>query len=1019
MTSASAEVLYQDSFDSDSLGINIDGVGGGAANRTVQASGWTDDGDATWVPSGTSNEQRALLYSENTFQSDTGFKLTVHYTVGDLTGHSFSFGLIRSDANLSTYTAYNPFLVEPSVYSIGANLSSEGRSSVRGLNFTDGSTSILLDESGTRGEFVTGESTEVTIEIGIGGYWCYRINGVYEASGILLEGFDLTDHYHVVVYGQGDSGGGKSIQSLKLETAYAAGERAAGMRGNWNAGEGALAQIKDFKTLDTLGTRFTDGASLSAQHYAPHKFLETIALEAGIDFVVAPSWGDLNLDEPENDAFLANILDFRAAGFKVKAYSNSEHFVGSNQDHLQEFVDRWMDYCDTDPEVQAFINSQPYHTGVWDRTTQRYEDASNKYPNRKYMFCYAEYVLKDYSLRYGKYLDSWIFDDGGTMGQNGDSQTSGIVEEQRIYQAFANAVHAGNPEIPIAFNNGRSTVKYASFPFAHAVRFEDFTFGHAFGGNNDHASKTGSQFNNNYKHVARMTATDGYVHAGGAWQWDDLIVGNFHSKLSTTSWKYGGNQAWEEADFFQWNLEAMQAGGHMTWGGSIPRSGSVPVLYGWAYDLLKGLDDHLAQYESPGAPNWTRAHTLLPEATIGQAYYHVLEEEKHFWDPEGDEITSITAVEGAPAWLNIWQDPITHRHWILSGLPTESSATELRFSLQVEDVYGLSGSREVILQVNENPVNRTPEVPGQPFWVSDSINLPAANAYDEYSTTLLRGRDFEDVDGDPLTMTKVNGAAWLTLEELAPDIWQLNGTPSATDAGLNVVQLSLSDGTITVTEALTIDVTAPRFLAMERNSIKGGANWTNLESADEDEDLVYNNSGKNYDYRAVTYSSQSFQSSGGFRLTVYYTTGTIEDSLAHNFSFGLISTETDLSTYSGFNPFKAETNVYSLGVNLTADGDDSARGLTFTDGSTRRTLDRSGTNVQFATGASTPVVIEIDSGGAWTYSIDGITEAAGVIASGFDLSKSYRVVFYGQDDNGGGKSIQSMSLELKTPQGRR
>ncbi|MFC1763453.1 hypothetical protein ACFL6U_15410 [Planctomycetota bacterium] len=68
---------------------------------------------------------------------------------------------------------------------------------------------------------------------------------------------------------------------------------------------------------------------------------------------------------------------------------------------------------------------------------------------------------------------------------------------------------------------------------------------------------------------------------------------------------------------------------------------------------------------------------------------------------------------------------------------------------------------------------------------------------------------------------------------------------------------------------------------------------------------------------------------------------------------------------------------------------------------------------------STPVIIEIRPGGAWSYSINGITEASGTIAGGFDLTKSYHVAVYGQDDNGGGKSIQHLALERLEAPGRR
>nr|AYC81238.1 GH107 fucanase [uncultured bacterium] len=686
--------------------VNVSSISGGANWQEGLQNGAFDYGN-----NGELASQRALLYSAESFQSNDGFRLTIEYQTGsisNLNSHNFSFGLISDDTDLASYQGNNPFAATQAVYSIGANLTSDNGTAARGLNFTNGTQVQTLDESGTRIQFATGKTTKVTIEVGIGGYWSYRINDEFEANGVLAEGFDLSKSYRVAVYGQDDQGGGKSIQSITLKKAYAAGERAVGLRGTWVGGVGDLESIKHFKTLTTMGASFSSGASASAQHNAPHKFLETIALKGvngngpAIDYVVAPSWGDLSLDEPESDPFLDNILAIKAAGFKIKAYLNSENFLGSNQDHLQEFVDRWKEYCDNDAVVQAFINSQPFHTSVWDTETQTYVDATETYPNRKYMFAYAEFVLKDYALRYAKYIDSWIFDDGGTMVENGDNATSGLVEEQRIYQAYANAVHAGNPEIPIAFNNGRSTTAYASTPFAHAVRFEDFTFGHAFGGNNNHAEKeNGNQFNNNYRHVTRMTETNGYVHAGGNWEWDDRIVGNFHSKLSTTAWTYGPNQAWEEADFLQWNLEAMHAGGMMSWDGSRPRTSDT--LYTWAYDLLKGLDDHLAKYQKPGAPNWARYATILPDAHIGQAYAHRLQNDMDFWDPEGDEVTlEIIYDADSPAWLTIEEDGSNPGSWILSGIPAETTATEFTFSLRVVASDGAK-ERNVTLKLTEAP----------------------------------------------------------------------------------------------------------------------------------------------------------------------------------------------------------------------------------------------------------------------------------------------------------------------------
>lgn len=696
-----AETLYEDNFDRDGLSTNR-GVGGGAISQSIHSHSWGDDGNASYRATGSSESSRALLFSKNSFQSDTGFKLTVRYytdTIKDAGSHHLSIGLISSDSDLSNYDGFNPFRGENSIYSIGLNVTGGRGAKGQGINFSDGTISRPLDQSGSRAQFMAGKPTLLTLEIEPGGYWCYRIDGVYEASGVLVGGIDLNKSYHVAVYGQG-SAGRKVLQFLKLETAYVQGERAKKSRGTWSGGMG-LDKIQDLRTLDTIQVRLTDGAVLSASHWAPHKLLEQLwggdvdAKGRPINLCV-PRWGDLSLDEPEHDPIREKMLAIKAAGFQVKAYANCENFNGSNSKEFEVIAQRWKDYCDTNPAVVAFVESQPFHTGVWDRKKKRYVDASNKFPDRKYMFCYTELVLKQYALRYGDLIDAWIFDSAADINASGDNPNSDLIEEQRIYQAFAKAVHAGNPEIAIAFNNGRSTVKSKSFPFARPTRFDDFTFGHSFGGNNNHGDKEGGTFNRNYLHVKKMTETNGFVFAGGAQKWDDQIVGNMHSKLSTSGWKSGGKQAWEEADFLRWNLEAMQAGGIMTWDGSATSKMQRNwILRSWSFDLLKALDDHLAVKQFPGTPNWARAYTVLPNAVVGSRYHHELVVGKDLWDPEGDAITAITTSAGAPAWLTIHKDTSNPGHWVLSGVPTASLDSTVQFDLIARDSKGQAGTRTV------------------------------------------------------------------------------------------------------------------------------------------------------------------------------------------------------------------------------------------------------------------------------------------------------------------------------------
>jgi hypothetical protein len=347
------------------------------------------------------------------------------------------------------------------------------------------------------------------------------------------------------------------------------GARAAKLRGTWWL-SGMLpvldSRFLELKTVDGFGVGFSSGATYSAEHFAPCPFLRSLD---GGEYLV-----------PDNDdtTYIDKVNLIRNAGYKIAAYNNCEGFVGTNADELEEGAQAFKDWCDTDPDAIAFVNSESYYT-------------DDDYPNRKYMFCYAEYVIKYYSEQYGEYIDCWIFDDAGTMQENGDDYSTGDVDDQRIYEAFANAARAGNDDIAVSFNNGQATLGYDAWPFQIPTRFDDYSFGHAYGGNSDHASLETGTFDRNYGYVERMTETDGYVHDGGDWTWDDAIVGNFHSKLSTGAWNFGAEQAWEQDDFNEWNAEALSAGGMMTWDGSYNRTETA--VYDWVYTMIKSCDDYL------------------------------------------------------------------------------------------------------------------------------------------------------------------------------------------------------------------------------------------------------------------------------------------------------------------------------------------------------------------------------------------------------------------------------------------
>lgn len=221
--SVQAGLVYSDSFDNDTLATNS-GIGGGATNNSIQNHNWGDNGNLSFLTSGTQFERRALVFSTNSFQSSGGFELTVEYTtagINRVAGNRFSFGLVRDDTDLSqgTYNGFNPFQAETSLFSLGVNVQLHDPSgTTRGLWFTDGTSATLLDQSGTNQEFVTGSSTPVVIRItpdGLGGAdWSYSINGIQEAASNLAS-FDFSQGFHFVAYGQDDQTA-RSIQSVSL-----------------------------------------------------------------------------------------------------------------------------------------------------------------------------------------------------------------------------------------------------------------------------------------------------------------------------------------------------------------------------------------------------------------------------------------------------------------------------------------------------------------------------------------------------------------------------------------------------------------------------------------------------------------------------------------------------------------------------------------------------------------------------------------------------------------------------------
>ena len=617
-----------------------------------------------------------------------------------------------------------------------------------------------------------------------------------------------------------------SLLSINLIEAQAndpnQGLRAIWLRGTWginwkpvnlyNGGHEGLSiepflnQISHIKTIDYIQVHLGESSIKSSVHMGPHPLLESF-WEGDVDENGDP----INLVVPRasygEDPFLEIVKAIRKAGLKVMVYVNSSNMLsregpgGSNPDYIPNITERWKEWCDTNAEAQAFIASQPYHTGVWDAESGTYINAETEFPERKYMFCYAEFILKDYAIRYGDLLDSWCFDSGSWMGLNGDSQTNGVYEDQMIFNAFKAACHAGNPNAALSFQNSPERDTEELNPFSEAVHADDFMFGHPYNGGKDggsHVIGNPSLYSRNYAHIEKMKETNGYAHRGSdpqTWTWDDNVVAHYDPPMSTTSWNGGNTAALTDDEFNLWNLEAVQNGGAISWGlPLVGKSGTNEQLVAnnWALAQLNGMDAHLMELEAPGAPNWARQETILSEGKIGQAYQHVLEEGKDFWDPESIGVTSLTlSGDNVPAWLQV--EHTETGVWTLTGTSTDASATTYIFDIVLQDADG-STSRTVSLSIASGPDAFTDLGDGTPVWIAESLYLTDGNATENYVSSLVPEVDFYDFEGDDLEITKISGASWLQLTEGAQESWNLSGNPTLTDIGENIFTFRLSDG---------------------------------------------------------------------------------------------------------------------------------------------------------------------------------------------------------------------------------
>lgn len=490
-----------------------------------------------------------------------------------------------------------------------------------------------------------------------------------------------------------------------------------------------ITQINGLRTIDYVQLPLTSPNIFSPVHVGPHPIIESL-WEGDTDTNGDP----INLVVPRataEDPLLNWLQAVRAAGLRTEIYVNSYNLLARFPEDVQEdypdVSDRWMEWCDTNTEAQTFINSQSYHDGDG---------------RRQYMFCYAEFILKEYAMRYGDLIDAWCFDSADNIMEDecGDDPASAALNDQRIYQAFADACHAGNPNAAISFNN--SVGDREGNPFTTATYFDDYTFGHPFGGAGNMVVPE-VLYTYNHDIVQFMGDNNGFAFRDDTRTWNDNVVAHFFPKQSATSWNAGNTPCLTDAQFVEWTSTGIVNGGAITWGTPLVRTNlennPVLTLQPYALTQFELTDTYLKEFQYPGVPNWSRQYTILPTAYVGIPYSHTLTEGFDFWDPEGNAITSLIALDSFPSWLTITET--SAGVWSLSGTPTETVDTDYEFTLQVVNDVHVGTNRTVELSVLEGGAasQSTMEVQIQATenttYASGAVTMAGIGSVPGYNTT--------------------------------------------------------------------------------------------------------------------------------------------------------------------------------------------------------------------------------------------------------------------------------------------
>lgn len=198
-------------------------------------------------------------------------------------------------------------------------------------------------------------------------------------------------------------------------------------------------------------------------------------------------------------------------------------------------------------------------------------------------------------------------------------------------------------------------------------------------------------------------------------------------------------------------------------------------------------------------------------ATGGSEYEYVVNAS----DPDGDDISYSKAA--GPGWLSMSGNT-------LSGTPDNKASGDFNVTVKASD-GNASDTQSFTITVSST--NRPPEFTSDP--VTD------VKEQEKYSCQITA----EDPDGDDISITAVEKAAWMNYSDNGDGTAVLSGTPSAEQSGSYQVILRANDGTDQVDQTFEVSVQdvgrAPKITSNPATYVQEEITYTyNVEASDPD-----------------------------------------------------------------------------------------------------------------------------------------------------------------------------------------